>query len=298
MTEQLPPVLPTEYRLVSLPQIPDARGNLTALEELVHFPFPTGCVRWFHGVPPGTSWSGSGSQVGGALVIALLGRFDVVDRQDPSCRVRLSRASIGLHLATSTQWRIEDPSTNAVGLVISSQPSGSPRAESNGLDDEVSAEMNPETTIDDCREVTFPHHRGSQGSITAVIPCIDVPFEISRVYYLYDVPGGASRGGHAHRELEEVLVAAAGSFDVALKDGRQDETIRLDRARSGVYIAPGIWRELRAFSASALCLTLASAPYDESDYIRDYHEFRREKHRLIGRKRRATHRHASLLAAQ
>ncbi len=138
--------------------------------------------------------------------------------------------------------------------------------------------MNPRTTIDDCREVTFPNHRGSQGSITAAVPWIDVPFEISRVYYLYDVPGGASRGGHAHRELEEVLVAAAGSFDVALKDGRRDKTIRLDRAHSGVYIAPGIWRELRTFSSGALCLTLASAPYDEADYIRDHHEFRREKH--------------------
>jgi WxcM-like, C-terminal len=279
MAGQLPLVLPREYRLVSLPQIREARGNLTALEALVHFPFRTGCVRWFHGVPVGTSWSGSGSHVGGALVIALLGSFDVVDdERDPSCRVRLSRASIGLHLATSTQWRVEDPSTNAVGLVISSQRSGSARPESNQLDDEVSGEMNPETTIDDCREITFPHHRGSQGSITAAIPWIDVPFGISRVYYLYDVPGGASRGGHAHRELEEVLVAAAGSFDVALKDGRQGKTIRLDRAHSGVHIAPGIWRELRTFSSGALCLTLASAPYDEADYIRDYHEFRREKH--------------------
>lgn len=279
MAGQLPPVPPREYRLLSLPQIPEARGNLTALEELVHFPFRTGCVRWFHGAPAGNSWSPSGSHVGGALVVALLGSFDVVDdRQDPSYRVRLSRASIGLHLATSTRWRVEDPSTNAVGLVISSQPSGSARPESNQLDDELSAEMDPETTIDDCRAVTFPHHGGSQGSVTAAIPWIDVPFQISRVYYLYDVPGGASRGGHAHRELEEVLVAAAGSFDVALKDGRQVKTLRLDRAHSGVYISPGIWRELRTFSSGARCLTLASAPYDEADYIRNYHEFRRGKH--------------------
>jgi hypothetical protein len=271
-------VLPGSYRLVSLPRIADARGNLTALEELVHFPFRTGCVRWFHGAA-GTLWSGSGSHIGCALVIALAGSFDVVDdTQDPPFRVRLNRASVGLHLPSSTNWGVEDPSTNVAGLVIASQPTGSARPRSSQLDAEASPEINSETTIDDCRDVSFPHYRVALGSITEAVPCLDVPFEISRVYYLYDVPGGASRGGHAHRELEEVLVAAAGSFDVALNDGRRVKTIRLDRAHAGVYIAPGIWRELRTFTSGSLCLTLASAPYDEADYIRDYHAFRREKH--------------------
>lgn len=270
--------LPRGYRLVSLPQVPDARGNLTALEELVHFPFRIGCLRWFRGLPTRILSAGRGSPVGGALVIALLGSFYVVDdNQDPSCRVRLSRASIGLQLATSSQWQVEHPSTNAVGLVVSSQPSGSLRPKSTHPGGPFSADMAPETTIADCREITFPRQFGSQRSITLAIPWIDVPFEISRVYYLYDLPLGTSRGGHAHRELEEVLVAAAGSFDVALEDGRQREVIRLDRANSGLYIAPGIWRHLSNFSPGAICLTLASAPYHEADYIRDYHEFRREK---------------------
>jgi dTDP-4-dehydrorhamnose 3,5-epimerase-like enzyme len=278
MAEQLSLVLPGECRLVSLPQIPEPRGNLTALEELVHFPFRTGRVRWFHDVPPRTSWSDSESRVD-ALVVALLGSFDVIyDKQDSRRSVRLNSASVGLHLGTSSQWRIEEASTNAVGLVISARPRSPARPEANRLDDAVAAEMSRETAIDDCREIALTHHRDSEGNVTEAIPWIDVPFGISRVYYLYDVPGGASRGGHAHRGLEEVLVAAAGSFEVALKDGRQAETIRLDRAHSGVYIAPGIWRELRTFSSGAICLTLASAPYDEADYIRDYHEFRREKH--------------------
>jgi dTDP-4-dehydrorhamnose 3,5-epimerase-like enzyme len=282
MAEELPLVLPGDYHFVLLPQAPDARGNLTALEELVHFPFRTGCVRWFHGLPPGTFWPAIDSHAAGPLVIALFGSFYLLaDNRDPSRAVRLSGASIGLHLASSIQWRVGAPSSKAVGLVISSRLPGSARPKSNGLDQEFSAETASATTVDDCREVTFSHHRCSQGSITAAIPWVDVPFAISRVYYLYDLPVGTTRGGHAHRELEEVLIAPAGSFDVALTDGRQGKRIRLDRAHSGVYIAPGIWRDLSNFSSGTLCLTLASAPYDEADYIRDYHEFEREKHALM-----------------
>jgi hypothetical protein len=163
-----------------------------------------------------------------------------------------------------------------VALVISSQPTRPPRPES-ALDGHVARGLNPKTTVDDCRTIALSRRRRPQGSTAEAIPFVDVPFEIRRVYYLYDVPGGASRGGHAHRELEQVLIAASGAFEVALSDARGARAIRLDRAHRGVYIAPGIWRELRNFSSGAICLTLASAPYDEADYIRDYEEFRREK---------------------
>jgi frataxin-like iron-binding protein CyaY len=269
---------PAGCRVVPLPQIPETRGNLTALEELIHFPFRIGSVRWFYDLPAGTTLSERQSHLGNVLVIALSGSFAVVfGKQSPSSRVWLSRASIGLHVPASMHWRVEDPSTNSVGLVLSSQSTRQPRRESNQPDDHVPCAVNPHTTIDDCRTLTLGGHRHLQGSSTEAIPQINVPFEIPRVYYLYDIPGGASRGGHAHRGLEQLLVAAAGSFEVALNDGRQDKTVKLDQPHSGVYVAPGIWRELRNFSSRAICLTLASAPYAEADYIRDYEEFQREK---------------------
>jgi WxcM-like, C-terminal len=262
------------FRLVSLPQIPEPRGNLTALEELVHLPFRIGSVRWFYDLPAGTSWAASEPGLGDALLVALSGSFDVAIGPN---RVRLSRANTGLQLPASLEWRIEDPATNSVGLLMSSGPTHARRVEPDELGAAASRDLNTRSTIDDCRRITLPHHRRRQGSTTEVLPQATVPFDVLRVYYLYDVPGGAERGGHAHRRLHEVLVSVAGSFDVVLNDGRRVKSIRLDRAHSGVFMATGIWRELRNFSSGAICLVLASAPYDEADYIRDYEDFRREK---------------------
>ncbi len=102
-----------------------------------------------------------------------------------------------------------------------------------------------------------------------------------RVYYLYDVPGGESRGGHAHKILEQLIIAANGSFDVILDDGIDRKTFCLDRADAGLYIAPGTWRELDNFSPGSFCLVLASAHFDESDYIRDYSVFKKFIHRGV-----------------
>jgi hypothetical protein len=277
MAELLPLGAPGECRLVSLPQIPEPRGNLTALEELVHLPFRIGCVRWFYDVPAGTSWTAGEPGLGDALLVALSGSFvAIIDRPDP-WRVPLSRANRGLHLPADVRWKVDDPSTNSVGLVVSAQPNRAHRPASDWSGETATAALNPESTVDDCRPITLPRHQDLGGSTSKVIPQSDIPFDISRVYYLYDVPGGAQRGGHAHRRLQEVLVAVAGSFDVVLKDGRRVRTTRLDRAHSGIHIATGIWRELKNFSSGAVCLVLASAPYDEADYIREYHQFRREK---------------------
>lgn len=105
-------------------------------------------------------------------------------------------------------------------------------------------------------------------------PQWNCPIEIRRVYYLYDVPGGASRGGHAHRDLHQILVAAGGSFDVLLDDGRNRRTVMLNRPYHALHIVPGIWRELSNFSSGSICLVLASAVYEESDYLRNYESFR------------------------
>jgi hypothetical protein len=207
------------------------------------------------------------------------GSFDVVNDQPRGrSRVPLSRAYTGLQVPATVRWRVDDPSTNSVGLVISSEPNRPHRLGSDQQDESVPAALNLDSTIDDCRLIKLPRRHRLQGSTSIVTFQSDVPFGIRRVYYLYDLPGGARRGGHAHRRLEEVLVAVAGSFDVVLNDGRRVGVTRLDRPYSGVHVATGIWRELRNFSSGAICLVLASAPYDEADYIREYDDFRREKH--------------------
>ena len=123
------------------------------------------------------------------------------------------------------------------------------------------------------RLMPLPRVPRRQGSITAVQAMEHVPFDIARVYYLYDIPGGEARGGHGHRELEQMMVAVMGSFDVVFDDGERRKTMTLNRAYYGIYIPRLIWRELTNFSSGAVCLVLASQPYDESDYFRSYEEF-------------------------
>lgn len=117
------------------------------------------------------------------------------------------------------------------------------------------------------------HHSERKGNISVVENNQDIPFEVRRAYYLYDVPGGESRGGHAHKELSQLIIAASGSFTVTLDDGRVKRTFTLNRPYQGLYVVPGIWRTLDDFSSGAVCLVLASHEYDEGDYIRDYNEF-------------------------
>ena len=128
-------------------------------------------------------------------------------------------------------------------------------------------------TIDDCKIINLPKISNRKGNITPVEGFHTVPFDIARVYYLYDVPGGSTRGGHAHKELKQLLISVMGAFDVILDDGHKRKTVRLDRAYYGLYVPRMIWRELENFSSGGICLVLASLPYDESDYHRDYDEF-------------------------
>lgn len=133
-------------------------------------------------------------------------------------------------------------------------------------------------TVYDCSIIELnKHHRDSVGNISVVENGITVPFDIKRVYFLYDIPGGESRGAHAHKNLEQFIVASTGSFRVTLDDGNIKRSFLLNRPYQGLYVKPGIWRDLDDFSAGAVCMVLASELYDENDYIRDYNVFLRYK---------------------
>jgi len=126
----------------------------------------------------------------------------------------------------------------------------------------------------DCSLIELPRIASPSGSLTPVYSGVTLPFAIERVYYLYDIPGGETRGGHAHRELHQLIVAASGSFDILLDDGVNRRVVHLNRPYYGLYLTNMIWRELLNFSSGGICLVLASAPFDEADYFREYDEFR------------------------
>ena len=132
------------------------------------------------------------------------------------------------------------------------------------------------TSINDVFIIEVPKASDKRGNL-AVIEKDCIPFSIERVYYLYDVPSDSYRGGHAHKELYQFLIALSGSFDVHLKDGTNEKTITLNKPNKGLLLVPGIWREIDNFSSGAVCLVLASKTFDEGDYIRDYNIFKEYK---------------------
>jgi hypothetical protein len=127
-----------------------------------------------------------------------------------------------------------------------------------------------------CKIIDLPKITDPRGNLTFIEGARHVPFDIKRVYYLYDVPGGAERGGHAHKNLHEFIIALSGSFDVILNDGIEKQRFHLNRSYYGLYVCPMVWRELDNFSSASVCMVLASAPFEESDYFRDYDKFAQE----------------------
>jgi len=124
-----------------------------------------------------------------------------------------------------------------------------------------------------CSYIELNRHFNEKGNLTVVENLVQVPFEIKRVFYLYDIPGGESRGAHAHKECHQFLIAASGAFEVALDDGRTKRTVLLNRPYYGLHIPPGIWAAEQGFSSGSICLVLTSHGYDADDYIRDYQEY-------------------------
>lgn len=135
-------------------------------------------------------------------------------------------------------------------------------------------------TVYDCSIIELPQIRNRAGNITPVNNEKEVPFDVKRVFYIYDIPGGEERGAHAHKKCHQFIIAVSGSFEVELDDGFIRRTVRLDRPYIGLHIPPGIWASEKSFSSGAVCLVLASEVYDENDYIREYNTFKALKYEI------------------
>ncbi len=133
--------------------------------------------------------------------------------------------------------------------------------------------MIKKVSVYDCSIIELPKIQNRAGNITTVTNNCEIPFDVKRIFYIYDIPGGEDRGAHAHKECHQFLIAASGSFEIEMNDGVNKRTITLNRPYIGLYIPPGIWALEKGFSSGVVCLVLTSLKYDELDYVRDYSEF-------------------------
>lgn len=281
-------------RIIELPKFLDERGNLSFVENNTQIPFTIKRTYWLYDVPGGVNRGGHAEKNNEELIIAMSGSFDIiVDDGEEARTFTLNRSYYGLYIPKGAWREILNFSTNAIALEFGSIPYD----EKDYIRDyndflayikleqgscSVSTETRKDTTVMqvrkynvfDCSIIEFDkHHSNRKGNLTVVENGKTLPFDVKRVYYLYDVPGGESRGSHAHRNLEQLMVAVSGSFTVTLNDGQCKRSFTLNRPYQGLCIKPGLWRDLDDFSSGSVCMVLASEVYQAEDYIRDYDEF-------------------------
>lgn len=283
---------------ILFPKIEDNRGNLSYIEGLKHLPFRVARVYWIYDVPGGERHGGHAYYHQEECIIALSGSFDVcIEEKGHKQCYSLNRSYNGLYIPAGTWRSLENFSTNALCLVLSSgrydpqeyirdyaqyvdmKAKGLLRQEAwreNLLMPEQAKKtaLQKKTSVDDCRLLELSSHHERDGHLTAINAGVETSFDIERIYYIYDIPYGTHRGGHAHKGLTQWVISAGSCFDVCLDDGRQRKTFRLDRPNMALEIGPGIWRELNGFASGAVVLVLASDYYNEADYIRDYESFK------------------------
>lgn len=285
-------------QIIQLPKFLDDRGNLSFLENEAQIPFAIKRVHWIYDVPGGETRGGVAYRETEEFIIAMSGSFDViVDDGVQQYKFSLNRSYMGVYVPKGMWRAIDNFSTNSIAVIAAStayDPKDAIRdyeefkAESlkfrgAEISKAVTISSTPYTihhtpyskhNVSDCHIVELDrHHSARKGDICVVENGQTVPFDTKRLYYLYDVPGGVSRGGHAHKGLYQLIFAASGSFIVTLDDGCTKRSYTLNRPYRGLLVKPGIWRELDDFSSGSVCLVLASEKYDEADYIRTYDEF-------------------------
>lgn len=288
-----------EPRIIQLSKHVDLRGNLSAIEECSEIPFRIARTYWIYDVPGGETRGGHAYKQNEEFIVALSGSFDVLldDGNGERC-FSLNRSYYGLFVPRGWWRSMNNFSTNSVALVLASIPytpedyiydyeafvdyRHSCKSESSCtsvskdklVDCRCADLLFQRNTVHDCPLIPLPKVEIREGNITALNGGIELPFEIKRVFYTYDIPGGVTRGGHVHLNCHELLVAASGSFEVVLDDGTDSRTVILNRPYYGLHIPPGIWSHEQEFSSGSICLALTSDTYDDNDYIRDYEEYK------------------------
>ena len=279
-------------RIIELPRFLDVRGNLSYAQNFDQIPFEIKRTYWLYDVPGGVSRGGHAEINNEELIIAMSGSFDIIVDDGKRKKVfKLNRSYYGLYIPKGLWREIKEFSTNALALEFGSIPytvddyirdytaflsyaQSNSRANKKLPFVEREKEEKKIYNVFDCTIVELDrHHSDRKGNLTVVENGITLPFDVKRVYYLYDVPGGENRGSHAHKELSQLIIAASGSFTVTLDDGKCKRSFFLNRPYQGLYVKPGMWRDLVDFSSGAICMVLASDVYIKEDYIRNYDEF-------------------------
>lgn len=284
--------------IIQLPKFLDARGNLSFAEQNNHIPFEIKRTYWIYDVPGGENRGGHAYRKNQEFIIALSGSFDVVvDDGVDKKTFTLNRSYYGLYVPAGLWRSMVNFSTNSLALEFGSnhfdkedyirnyeeycryreEQVSSFKIQDSGIESLKPFELLEPVckyNVFDCTMVELDrHHSDRKGNLTVVENGQTLPFDVKRVYYLYDVPGGENRGAHAHKELSQLIIAASGSFTVTLDDGKCKRSFFLNRPYQGLYVKPGMWRDLEDFSSGAVCMVLASDVYLKEDYIRDYQEF-------------------------
>lgn len=284
-------------RIIELPRFLDPRGNLAVIEECRTIPFKIERCHWIYDVPGGGGREGHAYHENEELIVALSGSFDVVTRlHDSAETVTLNRSYLGLYVPRMTWRELTNFSTNAVVLVLSSRPYSdsdyildyqqylalsekeSPLEDSqlirSDCSEKPSASVCGAKTVYDCSVIELERHPSERlGNLSVIQSMQTLPFDVKRTFFIYDVPGGESRGGHSHKAIKEFIVAVSGSFSVTLDDGRDRRTVMLNRPYVGLLVEPGIWLTLHDFSSGAIALVLTSDFFSHSDHIKDYPTF-------------------------
>lgn len=290
----------SDVRIIELPKILDDRGNLSFAENNNQIPFEIKRTYWLYDVPGGITRGGHAEKNNEELIIAISGSFEIyVDDGKESKTFTLNRSYYGLYIPKGLWREIKEFSSNAVALEFGSihydeddyirnydeflqygkvEKFKSSKVQEfkslNPLNNLNSLNPVPKYNVFDCTMVELDkHHSNRKGNLTVVENGQTLPFDVKRVYYLYDIPGGENRGAHAHKDLSQLIIAASGSFTVTLDDGKCKRSFFLNRPYQGLYVKPGMWRDLDDFSSGAVCMVLASEVYQKEDYIRDYKEF-------------------------
>lgn len=229
--------------IINLPKFEDPRGNLSFIEEFKHIPFKMERVYWIYDVPGGEIRGGHAFKVQQEIIVALSGSFDVVvDDSETKQTFSLNRSYYGLYLPAGLWRQMQNFSTNSLALVLSSTHYDEKDYIYDYCEYLNFRRDNEKKSVYDCVILPLNKIHNRAGKCQIIEGKKNIPFDIKRVYYLYDIPGGEDRGGHAHKELRQLIVAASGSFNVLLDDGINKKVVTLNRPDYGLLVVPGRWR--------------------------------------------------------